>query len=802
MKRYLTLLFILVAQLNVWAYEADHRLVSLHGSITSAEDGSPIEYATIALVDRGEYGCNSDSKGRFKIKVPEGEYSLVVSSVGYNQYEQKIDMTLSHQPPLNIKLTPVTTDIEEVVVEGESRGSRVNRSAYNVQSADIGALKNTSANITQAISKMSGVTLRESGGVGSNAELNLNGFTGSHVKIFIDGMPQNGNAAFSLNNIPAGFAERIEVYSGVVPIEFGADALGGVVNIITNKANKANRFSLDASYSYGSFNTHKTFIKFGQTFAKSGLTYSINAYQNYSDNNYTVDNYVVKYGVNSSGYVTTETDTSDIVYGLERFHDTYHNETVIAEVGFAHTSWADHLTFSLNYSQYYNDIQTGTTQNTVYGERYSQGYTLTPSFEYSKKDLFVEGLDLRLTANYDSGYTHNADPATASYNWLGESAETYLTPMDNESLNNSLNTNFIAKYVYKRVHNLTLSNTTTRSSRITRSIIEGTNIYDEYEDPQYSLKSISGLSYLVRPFDKFEATLFAKHFYQHNQSLVEDEDTGLSAQETRDYSKFGYGAAATYFIIPKHLQAKLSYERAYRLPTTTELFGDNNLEEGTFDLQPETSNNFNLNLVYTHTFGSKHFVRIDGSLIYRNTFDYIIRTTSSDGSSASYGNYGQVETKGYSIIARYDFDRYLSIGATFNNIDPRDAEYYISEGSSQLNFTYGMRIPNQPYRYGNGDVTVNFYNIFNKHDQISLIYDLFYQEEFTLSWEAVGQSSTKKRVPTQLSHSVVVNYAFRNNRYNISFEARNISDADLYDNYSLQKAGRAFYAKFRVNIFK
>lgn len=83
------------------------------------------------------------------------------------------------------------------------------------------------------------------------------------------------------------------MYSGVVPIEFGADALGGVVNIITNKAKLTNRFTLDASYSYGSFNTHKTYVKFGQTMAKSGFMYSINAYQNYSDNNYKIDNYIV-----------------------------------------------------------------------------------------------------------------------------------------------------------------------------------------------------------------------------------------------------------------------------------------------------------------------------------------------------------------------------------------------------------------------------------------------------------------------------------------------------------------------------
>ena len=60
----------------------------------------------------------------------------------------------------------------------------------------------------------------------------------------------------------------------------------------------------------------------------------------------------------------------------------------------------------------------------------------------------------------------------------------------------------------------------------------------------------------------------------------------------------GYGAAGTYFIL-KSLQAKLSYEKAYRLPTNEEMFGDEDLETGDISLRPENSDNVNLNLATT-----------------------------------------------------------------------------------------------------------------------------------------------------------------------------------------------------------
>ena len=106
---------------------------------------------------------------------------------------------------------------------------------------------------------------------------------------------------------------------------------------------------------------------------------------------------------------------------------------------------------------------------------------------------------------------------------------------------------------------------------------------------------------------------------------------------TRDVSSMGFCAAGTYFILPG-LQAKLSYEKAYRLPTIEEMFGDEDLELGDIGIKPENSDNLNLNLSYTRTFG-KHSVYVEGGLIYRNTKDYIQRNIddlSGGKSAASY----------------------------------------------------------------------------------------------------------------------------------------------------------------------
>ena len=228
---------------------------------------------------------------------------------------------------------------------------RTKRTAYNVVVADVKEQHNSSKNLAQALKALPGVRLRETGGVGSDHQMMLDGFSGRHVKVFVDGVPYEGaESGMSLNNLPISMADRIEVYKGVVPVEFGADAIGGVINVVTRK--QPERFGLDASYTYGSFNTHKTHVNLSQSL-KSGLTYEINAYQNYSDNDYYIHNWVRTFEVNPDGSVVKHPVDKSDVKRVRRFNDAFHNEAVAAKLGVKDKAWADRLLFGMQYAHYY-----------------------------------------------------------------------------------------------------------------------------------------------------------------------------------------------------------------------------------------------------------------------------------------------------------------------------------------------------------------------------------------------------------------------------------------------------------------
>ena len=123
-------------------------------------------------------------------------------------------------------------------------------------------------------------------------------------------------------------------------------------------------------------------------------------------------------------------------------------------------------------------------------------------------------------------------------------------------------------------------------------------------------------------------------------------------------------------------------------------------------------------------------------------------------------------------------------------MDMRNRERKNTNGADSV--TYGDRVPNMPYLFGSADATYTFDSLLTQDDGLTLGYNLAYTHEFFLSWQSEGAKIT---VPTQLSHDLSLTYTAPRNKYTLSAEVKNFTDALLYDNYSLQKAGRAFYVK-------
>ena len=759
-------------------------LSSILSGTVKTTTGEILPGATIKI-SKTAYGSVSDASGTFRIvNITPGKYSIVISAIGFATQKREITLTAGNETKISFLVAEHTAQMETVNVVGRTKAQEVNRQAFNVTAIDAAKLYNTTLDISGALDRVAGVRVRETGGVGSSFNVSLNGFSGNHIRYFIDGIPMdNFGSSFQINNIPINLAERVEVYKGVVPMWLGSDALGGAVNIVTGNKN---RNYIDASYSFGSFNTHRSVINAAAT-SKSGFTIQLNAFQNYSDNNYKTE-LPQRLLANVQGTTATS---------LRRFNDTYHNETLIANVGLVGKSFADNLLLGITLGKNYKEIQTGARPDAVFGQLHRRGTIIMPSLKYKKTNL-LKGLDVTLNANYNLGYEKTIDTAYADYDWDGiRDPKTTMGEREGGQLSKFSNNNGLAtamvSYQLAEHHSVAVNNVFSTFNRKTDNILFPAN---NALDPAKKVnKNVLGFGYSYDVDNKWSSNLFGKYIYQNN--IIGSRNIASST------SKLGYGLALAYFINP-NLQVRSSYELTNRMPEATEIFGDLENQEANPALKPERSDNLNLGVVYNFQINETNRFSVTANGVYRYSADFIYNRLNNNQTKTVADNREGVRTLGADADIRYSYKNWLSAGTTITYQFLQNLQQF-EPGYNGVSPVYLDQMPNIPYLFGNADVSASFRDVGKKGNNLTIGYNLLYVHAFWLYWPSLGGRSTtddKKVIPMQLAHDFNFVYSMKNGRYNISLEAKNITNKPLFDNFSLQKPGRGFYLNLRYFINK
>lgn len=741
--------------------------------------GKTAEGVSVALKGT-EYSTLTNNKGEYKISAKPGNYVLLVTHVGYKTTETAIFLKLGGKPTQDITMEEDMAALNEVAVTGKSKVQRVREQAYNITAIDLKKTYNTSADLNQVLNKTTGVRIREYGGLGSAFNFSLNGFSGNQVKFFLDGVPMDSyGSALTLNNIPVNMAERIDVYKGVVPIELGADALGGAVNIVTNK--NVNRY-IDASYSYGSFNTHRAAIN-TRFSGRDGFIANINAFANYADNDYKVDVSVVD--KNTSKFLPEQK--------YKHFHDAYKSGTIMAEAGFKNKSFADYLLVGFAVAGNKKEIQQGRTMQKVVGQAFTDSQSFITSLKFKKSDLFTKGLSLSINSTYALVNNRSIDTSSRVYDWTGNYIYRQFAGANDkgelgnktiyvyDEANAQVTTNL--KYQLNEQHSLAVNYSYLGYKR------KETNEYlkvVQLGEPTID-KNILGLSYNFSGLDnRLAVSGFGKMFDLATQMIAHNITQSSSS------TNYGYGATSAYHLTDK-FQIKGSYEHAYRLPSATEMLGDGLTVNSNIGLRPESSDNANLGMAF-NTQNSKNHFNVETSIIYREAKDFI--REKQEGDKTVFENLQNVQITGIDGVFRYGYKDLINFEVNGTYQKSLNKNKY-KAGTTSPDALYDAQLPNVPIFYGNADLTFNFKNIRHQDDRLSLNVSANYIDAFYLTWPVLGSLETKKAIPEQFTQNAMVAYSFLNGKYNLAFECRNITDIKVYDYFKVQKPGRAFSVKFR-----
>lgn len=144
----------------------------------------------------------------------------------------------------------------EVLVQSSSVLIRESRSAQPVAVVERAQIEAANArDLSDAVALSPGVSVRQYGGHGGLRTVSVRGTSAQQTVVLIDGLRYGSSAgdAFDFSNIPAATLQRVEVLRGGDAARFGANALGGVVNIVTAPESRNPTLRAAASLHAGSF---------------------------------------------------------------------------------------------------------------------------------------------------------------------------------------------------------------------------------------------------------------------------------------------------------------------------------------------------------------------------------------------------------------------------------------------------------------------------------------------------------------------------------------------------------------------
>jgi len=208
---------------------------TLSGSVNE-KNGASIEGATINILNTTK-STIADANGNFSFSLPEGNYELSVSAVGYATQFKSVKLRTKGNQNLAFILLATSNQLSQVVVTAEKRQQDVQKVPAAISVIDAKQIQDYRIwDITNLTALSPSLFVVEHGNSASSNFFNIRGVMGfsneQAVATYVDGVYQ-----FDYFSAPVQFndIQSVEVLRGPQGTLYGRNAFGGVVNITTKQ---------------------------------------------------------------------------------------------------------------------------------------------------------------------------------------------------------------------------------------------------------------------------------------------------------------------------------------------------------------------------------------------------------------------------------------------------------------------------------------------------------------------------------------------------------------------------------------
>ena len=260
-------------------------MIAGHVIVKGTEESIP--FATVMILGTNR-GAVSNEEGQFEFrKLAAGKYTLRVQVMVYKTQEKTITVSAEATSVVHFQMEEVSFTTDEVVVSANR--NEVSRKAapvvVNVMSAKLFETVN-STDLAKSLNFQSGLRVENNCQNCGFPQVRINGLEGPYSQILINSRPIISalSGVYGLEQIPVNMIERVEVVRGGGSALFGANAVGGTINIIT-KDPINNSFQVASTMSNMNGKSWEQYMGGNVSLVAKDNSYGIALYETYRNRN-------------------------------------------------------------------------------------------------------------------------------------------------------------------------------------------------------------------------------------------------------------------------------------------------------------------------------------------------------------------------------------------------------------------------------------------------------------------------------------------------------------------------------------
>lgn len=381
------------------------------GVVTDQNSGKPLSNVEITIV-KTNIGTTSNELGKFEI---EYDYKMLELAFNHIAYESKYVTLDNIDTSLSITLKETLLQMEDVVVTSM-------RSGYLLRDVPVSTevigkkeiIASGAITIDELLNQRAGVssTVNVDGG----SIFNLLGLDSRYILILKDGQPITGrfNNRVDLSQISISRIEKVEITKGPGSALYGSDAMGGIINIITDNSKQNKIFNISARGTNFGSNIKQIKSEPINTILSSNITMPLKNYTFYSDLTFQNFSKGQNFEYISADLIKKINSNTEIRWSNKSKHSFFLNiqtfsqndegstKSAFGDILFNNSTEIFRSQVSLQYDWKYSDF--AKIEQTIRSSRYSREYLVRGIDDLIDKKDFTQEKDLEYEVMYTKNY--------------------------------------------------------------------------------------------------------------------------------------------------------------------------------------------------------------------------------------------------------------------------------------------------------------------------------------------------------------------------------------------------------------